>query len=262
MSSCFLKIIAIIAMTIDHAAKIIGQSGLMQIFPRMPLSTSYLIVNLMEAIGRIAFPLYTFMITEGFFKSRSVPKYIGRMALFAIISEPVFYCAFNLNTGSLYSFLENLSRLHLTNVYFTLTLGLTAIYFYQRINRKAGKPLLLFSPFLLLMILFAGYIKCDYGIAGIILIFALHLSKKKWQKVTVLCFWAVGVYLFGQAFNGLTFAWTQITEFSIANCLFAIFPCVLIWLYNGRRGYPLKWSFYIYYPAHLIVLSVIAVILI
>ena len=184
------------------------------------------------------------------------------MALFAIISEPVFYCAFNLNTGSLYSFLENLARLHLTNVYFTLTLGLAAIYFYQRINRKTGKPLLLFSPFLLLMILFAGYIKCDYGIAGIILIFALHLSKKKWQKVTVLCFWAVGVYLFGQAFNGLTFAWTQITEFSIANCLFAIFPCVLIWLYNGRRGYPLKWSFYIYYPAHLIVLSVIAVILI
>ena len=85
MTSYRLKIIAVVAMTIDHAAKIIGQSGMMAIFPNMPLSTAYLIVNLMEAIGRMAFPLFAFMIAEGTFKTRSMPKYIGRLALFALI---------------------------------------------------------------------------------------------------------------------------------------------------------------------------------
>ncbi len=262
MTSFVLKIIAIISMTIDHLAKIIGQSGLIELFPNMPLKTSFFIINLMEAIGRIAFPLFAFMIVEGVLKTSNKVKYFGRLSLFAVISEPFFYYAFNMQTASVSGFWANLSKLHFTNVFFTLALSVGAILIYEKLkDRRPKTVLLLFAPILLAFILFAGYAKCDYGMAGIILIFALYMAKTKRLKAIVLVIWSVGLYLLGQSFNGLGFAWTQITGFSIANCLCAILPCALIALYNGKRGKPLKWSFYVYYPAHLLVFSVISKLL-
>lgn len=262
MTSYRLKIIAVIAMTIDHAAKIIGQSGMMAIFPNMPLSTAYLIVNLMEAIGRMAFPLFAFMIAEGTFKTRSMPKYIGRLALFALISEPFFYYAFNMRNASIGGFFDSLSRLNLTNVFFTLTLGAIAIYAYQLLERgKSKKRLFLFVPIFLILIFIVGYAKSDYGIAGIILIVALFFAKKKTQKIIVVFVWSLGLYIFGQAFNGFGFNWSQVTGFAVVNSICAVLSCVLIWRYNGKRGRPLKWSFYIYYPAHLLLLAFLGVAL-
>lgn len=113
------------------------------------------------------------------------------------------------------------------------------------------RALFLFGPIFLIFILFAGYTKCDYGMSGIILIFSLYIAQTRSLKVLVIVVWSIGLYLFGQSFNGLGFVWTQITGFSITNCLCAILSCILVVLYNGKRGYPLKWSFYIYYPAHL-----------
>ncbi len=260
MTSLQLKIIAIIAMTIDHAAKIIGQSGLMALFPDMSLHTSYFIINLMEAIGRIAFPLFAFMISEGASKTHSILKYIVRLALFAIISEPFFYCAFNIQTATFRGFIDSLSRLHLTNVFFTLSLGVIAIYIYQQLEKKKSKKLiLLFVPLFLTLIFIVGYIKCDYGVAGILLIVLLFITKTKLQKTVVICAWSLGLYIFGQAFNGFGFNWAQITVFSMVNCICSAFPCILIWFYGGKRGRPLKWIFYIYYPAHLFFLTLLMI---
>lgn len=243
-------------MTIDHAAKIIGQSGLMALFPNMSLHTAYFIINLMEAIGRAAFPLFAFMISEGASKTHSMPKYIARLALFAIISEPFFYYAFNIQTATFRGFIDSLTRFHLTNVFFTLTLGVIAIYIYQKLGEKKSKKLiLLFVPLFLTLIFIVGYIKCDYGIAGIILIVLLFITKTKLQKTVVICAWSLGLYIFGQAFNGFGFDWTQVTVFSMVNCICAALSCLLVRFYNGKRGRPLKWIFYIYYPAHLFFLT-------
>lgn len=88
LTSFQLKIIAILAMTIDHAANIIGQVSL---FSNMPTSISYIIITLMNSIGRMAFPLFAFMIAEGARKTHGLTQYIGRLALFAVLSEPFFY---------------------------------------------------------------------------------------------------------------------------------------------------------------------------
>ncbi len=79
MTSFVMKIIAIVAMTCDHFAMIIGQPGLMEMFPSMSLQVSYDIVRIMSAIGRLAFPLFAFMLVEGCNKTRTSsvhPRYI------------------------------------------------------------------------------------------------------------------------------------------------------------------------------------------
>lgn len=252
MTSFCLKIIAIITMTIDHLARIIGQTGLMTLFPEMSLSTSYLIIKMMQGIGRMAYPLFAFMIAEGTQKTHSMTKYIGRLALFAVISEPFFYYAFNMQNASVAGFLENLAHLNLTNVFFTLMLGAIAIYTYQLLKRKQSKKyLLLFIPILLTVLFIGGFIGCDYGIAGIILIVALYLAKSKPQKAIVIAAWSVGLYIISQGVGN----WLQVWTYPIMNCVCAAMSCLLIWFYNGKRGMPLKWSFYIYYPAHLFTIA-------
>lgn len=92
MTSFALKLVAIIAMTLDHVASFIGQHGLMNLFS-LDTHTSYVLMQWLHGIGRMAFPLFVFLLVEGTRKTRSMPRYIGRLALFALISEPFFYFA-------------------------------------------------------------------------------------------------------------------------------------------------------------------------
>lgn len=256
MTSFRLKILAIVVMTIDHAAKIIGQAGLMMLFPSAPLSLTYWIVNLMQGIGRLAFPLFAFMIAEGCRKTRSMPRYIGRLALFALISEPFFYFAFHGASASVNGFLAGLLHIRLTNVFFTLTLGAVSVYIYQLLESKKSKKLVwLFLPIFVAIILISGAVDCDYGMPGVVLIVALYFAQPKKWKAAVIAVWAVGLYILYQASVGMN--WAQVSVFSVINCICASLSVVFILLYNGKRGRPLKWSFYIYYPAHLFLFSLI-----
>ena len=97
MSSFALKITAIVLMTLDHFATIVGQLGIIALIPgagldsAWALNLSYGILLALNGLGRAAFPLFAFMLAEGCARTRSMPRYIGRLALFALISEPVFY---------------------------------------------------------------------------------------------------------------------------------------------------------------------------
>lgn len=247
MTSFCLKIIAVIAMTIDHTAKIIGQMGLMMIFPQVSQSMSYSIMQMMDWIGRIAFPLYAFLIAEGASRTRSMPRYIGRLTLFAVLSEPFFYFAFHRPEPTLAGLLENLSRLNLTNVFFTLALGAAAIYVCRKLEESAGKKRLWILPVCLIFAFAAEYIDADYGMAGVLLIVGLYLAKSKGKKCVVIAVWALWLYVISYGFYA--------SRFNVMEGLFAALACVPVWLYNGKRGKPVKWCFYIYYPAHLLILT-------
>lgn len=251
LTSFQLKLIAICAMTIDHIANIIGQWAL---FPNMPSSQSYTIIKIMNAVGRIAFPLFAFLISEGANKTRSMPKYIGRLATFAMISEPFFYFSHWRNGPTISGFFRNFLSHNLGNVFFTLALGAIAIYICQLLERRQMKYVRLLSIAIVLGVsLIGGYIGCDYGIAGIVLIGFLFLAQTKLQKCIVTLIWCVCLYGFGQAYNPIGSI--------LRDCMFASLSSVLIWFYNGKHGRPLKWSFYIYYPAHLFALTVIHAII-
>lgn len=256
MTSFGIKILAIIAMTIDHFRVIIGQRGLLTLFPGASLSTTAAICGIMDVIGRMAFPLFAFMIAEGCRKTRDIKKYAGRLAIFAIISEVFFYFANNYrNSVTFKGFLSNLAGLHLENVFFTLTISVLAIYCYQVLKVKyPEKAKFLFLPIVVIAGLATCWIDSDYSIYGVVLVMALYAAQTKKSKIIVVLIWSVLVYGIG-SMMGTAFQWIQIRdalELTAGACL----SCLPIWFYNGKRGRKAKWVFYIYYPAHLFVLTV------
>lgn len=262
MTSFALKIIAIVSMTLDHFAKIIGQGGLLQLYSD-PVSamnsldalrlTSF-IPHLMEVLGRMAFPLFAFMLAEGCAKTRSMPRYLGRLALFAVISEPVYYFAFGFepNVDGLFS---NLAQLRFTNVFFTLFIGVFAVYIYQKLTAKYGAKGSIIASIIAVFLSFAaGFFNTDYGAMGVLLIVALYLTRgRRGVQCAVIVLWAVALYSGGYLLtSGLSGALSGFEEV-LGACL----ACIPIMLYNGERGRRMKWTFYVYYPAHLLALTLI-----
>mgnify|MGYP003295418081 CR=1 FL=1 len=251
MTSFALKMIAILAMTLDHAAKILGQEGLLRLFPEIPLTIVNGSLGLMQNIGRMVFPIYAFLIGEGAGKTRSMPRYMGRLALFAILSEPIFYYGFHSPGVSPTDFVGALARFRLTNVFFTLLLGAMAIYMYQLCIQKGSRNgIYVWIPVLFAILLIGNFIGCDYEIVGILLIVALYLAREKAQKVCVILIWSAIIYVLNPGLGN----WEQIRLNSVLNGVFSAVSAVGIWLYNGKQGKSAKWLFYGYYPVHLFVL--------
>ena len=118
LSGSALKWIAVISMLVDHAAVVFFVAS--REVGRPLLSADLYIV--LRCIGRLAFPLYAFLLAEGFFHTRSVEKYLLRLFLFGVMSEIPFDLAFR---GV---WLEGTYQ----NVYFTLALGLLAVWLWMR----------------------------------------------------------------------------------------------------------------------------------
>lgn len=249
MTAFFIKILALVAMTLDHAAKIIGQRGLItllsgDITDSAWLRGTYYILTAMTVIGRIAFPLYAFLIVEGTKRTRSLPKYFFRLLVFGFISEPFFYAAFTAEP-SISGFLRSLSGLRLTNVFFTLALGALMIYCFELIEGKLSRYRLWLELAVFgLSMLIAGFIDCDYFYFGILLIGGLYFAQDRKQQSIVTVIWSLLLYAL---YNG-----------SFSCFITASLAVLPITLYNGERGRRMKWCFYIYYPAHLAILTLIS----
>lgn len=261
MSSFFLKLIAIITMTIDHFNVVIGYDGLLKLFPQASPGAICIITEIMSDIGRMAFPLFAFMIAEGCHRTKNIKKYIGRLVVFALISEPFFYFANNYKEATPFAgFLKNLAGFHLENVFFTLVIGVVAIYCYQILKEKYHKNAkFIFWPITLIAGFIAQYIDADYGILGVILIMTLYAAQTKTHQIIVVLLWCLGVYGLG-SFAGTSFDLGQI-QYALGVTIGAALSSVAIWFYNGNRGKKAKWIFYIYYPLHLFLLTMFGIFL-
>ena len=179
MTSFVLKIIALITMFIDH----LGYS----IYGKF----SYL-----NYIGRIAFPIFAFQISEGFVHTKNIKKYFIRLLVFAIISQFPFMLFLS-------TFSKNIYEL---NIFFTLSFGLLAIFIFDKIintnltifNKSIDKFIKLFLGLLITFFIgvIAELLNFDYGLFGIAIIFMFYLFKN--DKVAM-CF--NGVQVEGTAKN-------------------------------------------------------------
>jgi hypothetical protein len=131
ISGSTLKLIAIITMLIDHTAAVVlekiivaGESSNTIAYD----SVLYFIYVLMRMIGRLAFPIFCFLLVEGFLHTRSVRKYAIRLAAFALISEIPFDLAL---FGEPFYF-------NYQNVFFTLLIGLLVMIGFKFISEKAA----------------------------------------------------------------------------------------------------------------------------
>ena len=208
MSGFQLKLLAMLAMTADHIGAVF--------FPEIPL---------LRWIGRLAMPVLCFFIGEGLHHTRSPRRYLLRLTGFALLSELPFDLAF-------YGGIEWGHQ----NVYFTLALGLLALWAIQ--SRGMEGWLLALTAALA-----AELLGCDYGMYGVLLILLLDRFHR-----------ARSEQLAGAALLNLAF-------FGLQTQTLSLIALPLLWLYNGKRGRDDRRLFYLYYPAHLCVLGILRFVL-
>ena len=231
-----LKILAMGTMFLDHAAAaIIFGSGLNRLSP--------LVENIgiaMRLVGRMAFPLYAFLLVQGFLWTRDWTRYVARVALFALISE----VPFNLMVAGEVWY----SRAQNTIV--TLGIGLICMRMLETLEKQfeltpglgrvgAGGKLLgmALGIWTVAAAMFtAELMRADYGALGVLLVVVLYVFRHRPPELVVAgCLAAVLIYGFGIE---VLFAW--IAFFFISR-------------YNGERGRKLGLMPYVFYPVHLLV---------
>lgn len=212
MTSSALKITAIVTMLIDHTGMIL--------FPRYMF---------LRYIGRLAFPIFCFLISEGFTHTSDKRKYMLRLVLFAVVSEIPYNLAVS---GSLLFAGKQ-------NVFFTLSLGLSAVW----IIEKAGRRYIISVIASLLLCLAARYGCTDYGFCGVWFIISFYVFRNNRLYAML-------------AFAAETFIYCRFNILAIQ--MFACLAIIPLSFYNGEKGKNLnKYFYYAFYPTHLLVLVLI-----
>lgn len=184
-------------------------------------------------IGRLAFPIFAFLIVEGALHTRDFKKYVSRIAVFALISEIPYDLA-------IFAIPVYWGQ---CNILVTFLIGLLCIKVMQKLLVHFN-----FSPvgYAMGTAVFLGgaaaarLLHTDYEIYGVMLIYVFYVFRDRKVTKTLLAI--------------LVFATMPFLYFPAAASL------VLIWFYNDERGYNptwLRWGFYLFYPVHLIILYIV-----
>lgn len=205
-----LKVIAMISMVIDHVALYLMEHGTV-------------LYGTMRCIGRIAFPVFAFLITEGFIHTRSRYRYFFTLLGFAVISEIPWYL------------LNGADGTH--NVMFTLALGVATLMVLENLQQCS---LILGFLWTLGMAGLASWLGVDYEWRGILVIVIFYLFNGYAHSFS----YSRGMQLF------CTFA--LMLYYGVIG---AVMACMVLYLYNGERGFIKahkdKYAFYMFYPIHL-----------
>lgn len=206
----------------------------------------------LTCIGRIAFPIFAFMLVEGYFHTKNLKKYGSRLLLFAVLSE----IPFNLAMGS-----SLLYPMH-QNVLWSFFISICLIHWNEK-AKSTGKLWLrvLVVIATILIAFFAGLLTMvDYYHAGIltVLVFYFFRQRKWWSFIAqFVCLWYINIEMLG----GFAYE-IQIGEqvYFVVRQGFALLALIPIWLYRGRQGYhsrTLQWIYYAFYPLHLLILGIL-----
>ena len=222
MSMLTLKIIAVISMLLDH----IGYAA---------------DIYALRCVGRLAFPIFAFLIGNGFRHTAHPGRYLCRLLFLAVLSQIPFTL-----------FLYGTAAPEKLNIFLTLSLGLALLWSMERCVTDIAKLLCL----ILGIVLCAGIetvVPMDYGLRGVLLIVLLYYCPSGVGKTAVF----IGIYylpLWDALLTGnpLPQNWPQ--------SLWGLLSLPLMCLYNRKSGYrskALQWFFYLFYPAHLLILYLV-----
>ncbi len=220
MSLFYIKLFALLAMVIDHLGVFIFPDN---IYFRL--------------IGRLSFPLFAWAIANGAYHTKSTKKYLLRIFILAVISQFPYQFLFK-TYGSIDPGL---------NILFTLSLGLLGII----LIKKTGN---VFVQFLIasFLSLFAILLRCDYGAFGVLSIIIFYSFYRSRIKTGLLYVFLVIVFYVFPVFLNNIFGNVFAVSYLNVIGLFSILSLFLVFSYNGKIGYKLKYLFYVFYPAHLL----------
>ena len=187
--------------------------------------------EILNVIGRIAFPIFAFTLNEGYVHTRSLKKYLLRLFIFAVsIQMPSILFGYD----------------YPMNIFFTLFLGLLSICIFNLKKMNVILKIILIG----FILFFSRKFKLDYGIYGILVIINFNIFRNNKFKI-LMNFLVLNIYnvIFPKVFD---LPDTQ---------LFSLISLVFIFMYNGEKGRSMKYFFYLFYPIHFFILEVIKFIL-
>jgi len=213
--------------------------------------TSFVTHDIFTCIGRLTFPIYAFMIVEGYFHTGDLKKYVRRLLIFALISE----IPFNLMMGSSIFY-----PLH-QNVLWSFLISIGLIHWNEKVKeRKVWKRILVGVATLGIAYIGGIITFVDYYNAGILMVLTFYFFRgKKWWNYLgqLLCLWYINFEMLG----GLEYEIALFGHiFHFARQGFALLALIPIWLYNGKQGYhskKLQFMYYAFYPLHLLILGLL-----
>ena len=220
LSSNALKLIACAAMFGDHAAKAWGATGILRVI-------------LTQVTGRIAFPMFCFFLAEGFSRSRDRKAYLLRMVIFACLAELPFNMAI---FGRIWYPRHQ-------NTLFSLSLGLVMFFCLHAVEKRGSMRIE--AAVAAQCAIVAGFaaaaqlLEVDYHARGLICMGIFYLLRNQ-QRVFVTALGSLSI---------------NIPNFNNAGAFLSAIP---LSAYDGRRGRAdMKYFFYVFYPAHLLVLHLL-----
>lgn len=216
-----IKIIAVITMLLDH---------IRYAFPE----TNFTIFGL---IGRISYPLFAFVLTEGYIHTKSKKEYVKRLIVFGLISQIPFM---------LFRSMIGKNEWKMLNIMFTLLFGFAGIACFDKIKNKW------FSiPILIGIAILGDIVRVDYGWYGILFIYIFYIFKK--QKAVILPASIALVVIYYASIYKMNFFSNTI----YLQIIFTLISLIPIFTYNGEKGRSMKKFFYWFYPLHLLILYLI-----
>lgn len=228
MSAFLLKMIAMFLMLVDHTGAILIKD------PNLYM--------LCRTIGRLSFPIFAWLIANGYYHTKNKRGYLIRLIIAGIISEPFFD----------YGLYGTWFHIQNNNIFFTLATGLGAIYVFDYFKEKSKA-----TGFILVILLgiIAQGLNFDYGLYGVLLIFVSYYYFHNYGK---LAFGFVAINLYFTLSNSLQYyLQTGSVGLNYIQAL-SLLALPIIGAYNGDKGKSMKYFFYVFYPLHLVILRLIA----
>jgi len=238
IDSITLKFIAVIAMLLDHMCYTVIEGNVW-----------------MTWVGRIAFPIFAFLIVEGYFHTKNVKKYALRLLIFALISEIPFNLMMSFSVINPYQ----------QNVYWTLLIGLLVIWAIDKpFNELVHAKNQIERSQKMVRLVIIGFVAiaggCMAGLIG-------FTDYNYWGVLTILMFYLlrgktylqlIALALINNFMGGMEYVYTIFGfEQTFPVQLMAIFAMIPIAMYNGEKGYESKavqYGFYAFYPLHMLLL--------
>lgn len=222
LSGSALKVLAVLSMVADHCAY----------FMMEPDAPFY---GVLRSFGRIAFPVFAFLVAEGFAHSRNRLRYFLMLVLAGIVSEVPWYM------------LNGADGTH--NVMFTLAMGVAALAVFDRLCEHGP---LSFAGVLAVATL-AWWLGTDYDWRGIVMVFMFYILRHGtiWPWIE-----RSSTHFPSQAVLQIIFTFPLMAHYGIAG---AVLASAVIFLYDGTRGFirgnTAKYAFYAVYPVHMLAIA-------
>ncbi len=221
LSSNALKLTACVCMAVDHIGIVFMDNN-----------------NIMRAVGRLAFPVFAFLLVQGLMRTSDVRRYLLRLGIFAMVSEMPFDLAMH----------DTIWYPGAQNILFTLTAGLFAIYAMDS-RGSIGRWKV---EIVLAAALLAEFLRFDYGMAGVGIIVMFYLIEKERSGAD-----AYTLAYFNKKQNIEIVVLSSLVYILCLgmNQLYALLAMIPVNMYSGERGrMKLKYFFYLFYPLHLLLI--------